>query len=224
MGAFTILTYLFESSPQIFKKGSSNIQISVGKMQGNLAAANDITATALERSTAVVNTGTGNVYISGISEERFQQIAEELGVTRSALNNFFRILEQKQVSPEELDTRLRDIAKNYKELQEKLKAFTAGDPVVVALKQEASQVLEAGDFLRVEQLLIQASERDLEAAKQLQEAATERLLSAAASKAEIGTLKMIELAYRDSTAYFRQAVDLVPRDAPLTRADYLNDL
>jgi hypothetical protein len=94
----------------------------------------------------------------------------------------------------------------------------------MGLKRDASNALEAADFARVEQLLNQASETDAEAAKQLQGTATKPLLSAATSKAEIGTLKMIQLAYRDAATYFRQAADLVPQGAPLTRADHLNDL
>jgi hypothetical protein len=35
------------------------------------------------------------------------------GVTQSALATFFEILEQKQVPPEDLDSTLREIAKNY---------------------------------------------------------------------------------------------------------------
>jgi hypothetical protein len=51
--------------------------------------------------------------IQGISEERHERLAEELGVTRSALTSFFKILEQHQVPPEDLDYTLRKIARSY---------------------------------------------------------------------------------------------------------------
>jgi tetratricopeptide (TPR) repeat protein len=214
------------SAPEVSQEGSGNSQISGGPIQGNLTAGNNITATASEGGTAVINTGSGQVYITtlhGISAEQFQHLAEELGVTRSALKNFFHILEQEHVPSEALDSKLRQIAKNYKELQEKLEGLTGDDPSIMALKQEARQALEAGDFARVEQLLNQACEKDVEAAKQLQENAKKHLLSAAASKDQLGRLKTVQLAYREAVAYFRQAVDLVPQDVPLSRAEYMND-
>jgi hypothetical protein len=159
-------------------------------MQGNPTLANNITAAASQGGIAVNNTGSGQVYIR-VSEERFQRLAEELGVTRAALKNFFHILEQREVPPDELDSQLRAIAKRYHELLEKWKILSTDDPTIVALKREARQALEAGDFTRVEQLLNQASEKDVEAAKQLQETTAKRLLSAAASKDQLGRLKMV---------------------------------
>ena len=34
---------------------------------------------------------------------------------------------------------------------------------------------------------------------------------------------MVQLAYPEAVAYFRQAVDLVPQDVPLSRAEYMNN-
>lgn len=60
--------------------------------------------------TAVIHTGKGDVYV-GISTERFQTLSEELGITRSALKNFFKILQLRGVPAEEYDSTLRKIAK-----------------------------------------------------------------------------------------------------------------
>ena len=56
----------------------------------------------------------------GISAERFQGLAAELGVTDAALRSFFTILEQQQVPRQDLDSTLRDIAKKHQTLQEQL--------------------------------------------------------------------------------------------------------
>jgi hypothetical protein len=56
----------------------------------------------------------GDINFQGISEEKYQRLTEELGVTRSALKSFFKILEQQQVPPEDLDHTLRQIATSYK--------------------------------------------------------------------------------------------------------------
>jgi tetratricopeptide (TPR) repeat protein len=169
----------------------------------------------------------GDVTITyGISPEQYGRLAVELGVTDSALKSFFNILEQQSVAPGDLDSTLRDIAKNYKTLQERLQAFTSDDPVVSALKREASHALNAGEFMRAETLLNQASAKDLESAQQLQETATKRLLSAASSKAENGQLKNTQLRYTEAVTYYRQAAELVecvPNGPEEILALYLNE-
>jgi hypothetical protein len=84
--------------------------------------------------------------IQGISEERHECIAGELGVTRSALTSFFKILKQQQVPPEDLEHTLRQIATSYKDLHARLQHFTSDDPAVTALKQQARNAVEAGEF------------------------------------------------------------------------------
>src|SRR2546430_909854 len=164
--------------------------------------------------------------IQGISEERHERLAAELGVTRSALASFFNILEQQQVPPEDLDHTLRQIAASYKELRARLQSFTSDDPAVLALKQQARDAVEAGEFARAEALLNEASAKDLEAAQQLQETAATRLLSAAASRAANGDLKRTQLAYAEAMGYYQQAVEAV-ESVPTARqelAEYLNIL
>jgi tetratricopeptide (TPR) repeat protein len=145
-------------------------------------------------------------------------------VTRSALSNFFKILEQQQVPPEDLDHTLRQIATAYKELHARLQSFTSDDPAVLALKQQARDMIGAGEFTHAEVLLNEASAKDLEAAQQLQETAAARLRSAVASRAANGDLKRTQLAYAEAAAYYQQAVELLASVpvANLELADYLN--
>jgi len=193
---------------------------------GSTAAGRDITATASEGGTAVIHTGTGGVCVTnihGVSEAELQRVAEELGVTKSALKSFFRILEVKEVAPEDLDSKLREFAIHYKELSAELEKLAGKDPAIIALKREARETLDAGDFDRAEQLLNQAFEKDVEAAKQLQETAKERMLSAAGSKFEIGKLRMAQLDYAGAAAHYQQAAELVPEGSDKILAQYLNE-
>ena len=186
-----------------------------------------------------LNLGSGTVnitHIDGIDLKEHQAIAKQLGVTEAALNSFFKILEQRAIPPEDLDSTLRTIAERYKALDEKLKTFASNDSTVQALKEQARQALEAGKFDRAEQLLNEASEKDLQAIQQIQQSTEEleaiiqknkaivrkRLLSAAASKAENGDLKYTQLAYMEAAAYYRQAAELVPTDEQSILAEYLN--
>ena len=167
----------------------------------------------------------GNVTIvcpEGIASEQFQHLAEELGVTKAALTSFFKILEQQRVPPEDLDSKLREGAAAYKRLQAQLQQFLSEDSTVVALRQEARQTLETGDFVQVETLLRQAQERDLHAIQEQQVSLHKRQLSAATTSAELGVLKNIQLSYAAAATHYRQAAAVVPQDEALTQAGYLN--
>ena len=172
----------------------------------------------------VMQTGPGSVVnqIQGIPPEEYARLAKELGVTQAALESFFKILEQQRVPPEDLDSKLREIAASYKRLQAQLQQFLSEDPAVMALRQQASQALEAGDFAQVETLLRQAQERDLQAIQEQQASLKKRQLSAAATSAELGALKNIQLAYAAAAAYYRQAAAVIPKDEAIKQAEYLN--
>jgi tetratricopeptide (TPR) repeat protein len=189
-------------------------------------AGGDVKAIAKAGGTAIIQTADGTIVvqqIAGIPPEIHQALAKQLGLTEAALTSFFQILEREQVPPEELDSKLREIAKLQKELERKLSTFTSEDPAVVALKEDARVALEAGEFERAELLQNKASARDVEAAKGMQEAAKQRLLSAADSKAENGVLKYTQLAYAEAATYYREAAKLVPEGEELVRSEYLNE-
>ena len=175
---------------------------------------------ATEGGTAVVHTGKGDVY-TGIPPERFQTLSEELGITRAALQNFFKILQLKGIPAEEYDSTLRKIAKTYKELGERLDRFSSSDPTVTALKEKVKEYLKSGDFEQAESFLNKAMVQDLEAARQMEEIAEARMISAAASMSEIGELKEIQLDYKEAASYYRQASESVPKGNDLILAEYL---
>ena len=52
----------------------------------------------------------------GIPIEQFTALTKELGVTQNALENFFKILQQKNVAPSNYDYTLRQIAERYHNL------------------------------------------------------------------------------------------------------------
>jgi tetratricopeptide (TPR) repeat protein len=175
---------------------------------------------ASEGGTAVIHTGKGDVY-TGISTERFQTLSEELGITRAALKNFFKILQLKGVPAEEYDSTLRKIAKIYKELAERLDRFSSSDPTVTALKEKAKEYLKSGDFEQAESFLNKAMVQDLEAARRIEEIAEARMFSAAASMSEIGELKEIQIDYKEAASYYRRASESIPKENDLILAEYL---
>jgi len=155
--------------------------------------------------------------------ERFQTLSGELGVTQTALKNFFKIIQQENVPAEEYDSTLRKIAKTYKELVERLGQFSSSDPTVTALKEKAKEYLTSGDFEQAESFLNKAMLQDLEAARQMEEIAEARMISAAASMSEIGELKEIQLDYKEAASCYRRASESVPKGKgnDLILAEYL---
>ncbi len=69
------------------------------------------------------------------------------------------------VPPEDLDSTFRTIAERFKALDEKLATFTSDDPEVKAPKKAARETLEQSEFDRAEELVNQASVKDVEAAR-----------------------------------------------------------
>ena len=68
----------------------------------------------------------------------------------------------------------------------------------------------------------EASAKDLAAAERQESVARQRRLSAARSKANNGALKRTQFAYREAAEYYRQAAALLPAEALVQRAEYLN--
>jgi tetratricopeptide (TPR) repeat protein len=151
-------------------------------------------------------------------------VIKELGITRSALNSFFKEIGQDKVPPEELDPTLRRFSAQYKALQTGFMSFNSADSSVTQIKKSAASALAGGQFERVETLLRQASERDIEVAKEHATYEKARLISAAESIAQIGNLKYSLLEYDEAARYYRQAVEVLPHEAKTEKADYLNRL
>ena len=101
----------------------------------------------------------------GIESDKLKQLSEDLNITQTALLKFFRLLDEKEVPLEELASKLQEIAERYKTLEADLSAFRSDDPEVNKLKGQAAQALTDGEFEKAEELLENAEEREVEAAK-----------------------------------------------------------
>ncbi len=88
-------------------------------------------------------------------------------MTEAALESFFKILQQKEVSLEDLDSKLRKVAAEYKRLQECLTGFISEDPDVRSLRKQAKQDLESGDIDNSEKLLLEVKKKDENAIEEL---------------------------------------------------------
>jgi tetratricopeptide (TPR) repeat protein len=144
----------------------------------------------------------GNVTVtynnSTIPPQRLEELAGQLAVTDSALASFFKIIEQEKVPPGDLDSKLREIAANYKELLARV-----GDD------QAAKQAIEAGDYAKAEKLL--------------EDAANQHNLAAAKAHADNARLQEVQLRYAKAAAYWQKAAALLPEDKKNERSLYLHE-
>ena len=162
-----------------------------------------------------------NNYYGGISPEIFAEYAGKLAVTESALASFFKILEEQQVPLGDLDSKLREIAGQHKELLTRLETVQSQDQEVRRLKDEARQAIEAGKYAEAEELLNQAEARDVQAIEELEQAARQRRISAAASCEDNAMLQRIQFRHAKAAEYWQKATDLLPEDEKMYRGYYL---
>ena len=219
------------------KDGDQNIA------QGKQAVGKQENAAQQVNGDRSIMSGTGNVTVNyGVPSEVFARYAGELAVTDAALSSFFKILEEQQVPRNDLDSKLREIARNYKfllkrlkniERQEPAKEFRIKpvisqllqikDPIAIQLRIEVRHAIETADYVKAEDLLQQAEAYDMHAIEELnQNVSWQRRFFAAASCIDNARLQEIQLYYAKAGEYWQKAVTLLPPESRQIRSICLN--
>lgn len=178
----------------------------------------------------------GNVTITyGVPFEKYEQVRDECerikveyGIRDAAFTSFFRILNQENIPCAEWGAKLREIAFRYKELLLRFEAVTSDDPQVQALKAQAKQAIENGDYDQADALLNQAKERDRAAVAKLKASITEqqaalekRQLSEVQSCVDQAKLQRLQYRYEKSAQYWQEAAAALPEGYEWERATCL---
>ncbi|MEZ5930458.1 MAG: tetratricopeptide repeat protein [Alphaproteobacteria bacterium] len=150
-----------------------------------------------------------------------EALGGRLGVTEEAVQSFLDILDERHVDSGDLKDKLEEIAGQYKEMEARLTALDQDDPVIGEWIEQAKAAIDDGAFDEADDLLTQAEERDLSAARQAAAQADQRFLNAAATRAVRGEAGLTRLRYLDAAEHFAEAAKLVPDSAPTLRAGYL---
>ncbi|MGR0481119.1 MAG: tetratricopeptide repeat protein [Candidatus Electronema sp. V4] len=165
--------------------------------QGDHAIGKQVNVTQTVRGDGNIFSGTGNVTVNGIPPALFAEYAGKLAVTDSALASFFKILEEQQVPPGDLDAKLREIAATHREL-------------LVLAKGEVRQAIDAGNYAKAEMLL-----EDVVNVK--------RYSTAAEAKADMAKLQEVQLRYAKAAEYWQKAAALLLPDQKKERLLYLGN-
>jgi tetratricopeptide (TPR) repeat protein len=178
----------------------------------------------------------GNVAITyGVPFEKYEQVRDECerlkveyGIKDAAFVSFFKILEQESIPCAEWGAKLPEIAFRHKELLLRFESVTSDDPQVQALKEQAGQAIDNGDYDRADALLDQIDERHNNAIHQLhklQAETTARLekeqLGKAENLASRARLQRLQYRYEKSAQYYQEAAAALPEGRKTERANCL---
>jgi hypothetical protein len=115
--------------------------------------------------------------LSATQKELITSLRNELKLSQGQIQAALGILGEANVPPEQLATKLVEVAELFKTLQAAATAQLGDDPKITALRAEAQNAVEAGDLAKADDLLTQV--------EQLQIAALDRLaLNAAETRAQ----------------------------------------
>ncbi|MEG3617014.1 tetratricopeptide repeat protein [Magnetovibrio sp. PR-2] len=138
------------------------------------------------------------------------QLAKELGVTEAALRNFFKILEEDHVGPDELDAKLREIAGRHKDLLTRVAAIPDVDERTTALRQDAEAAIADGRYDDADAILHDAENQDLQAVAELEDQLHARHMAAYESAVARAELAKTRIKYLDAAHHYKRAADHCP--------------
>jgi tetratricopeptide (TPR) repeat protein len=159
---------------------------------------NTISINGNNSGTAVIAPHGNFTVNSGVPPELLAKYSEELGETKQLINTFFGTLLKEKVPRDQWDSKLREIAANYKELLAR-----------VGGNQAAKQAIERGDYAKAEQLL--------------EDVAKQQSIAAAKANVDNAKLQEVQLRYAKAATYWQKAAALLPEDQKQGRGYCLHE-
>jgi len=143
-----------------------------------------------------------------ISPEVIEDLRKTLHVKDKVINRLLQTLDENEVALEDRESKLRELAQKYKEIETRLTRRDETD----LLAEKAKERLDEGDLEGAETFLLQSLQQNLKAT-------IERKKAAAGDAFELANIKELQLDYPGALLFYEQAVDLAP-----TESDCLNRL
>lgn len=149
--------------------------------------------------------------------DRHERLSRQFGVQEQALKTFFRILNEENVSVEDLDAKLREIARRHRQLLIRMGELEAVDKNVAKLRDRAIAAIENGDYDAADVALKEAQD----AQDKLLAQAEQAFLVAAELRASRAQLARMRDADAPAAELFLEAAGLTPESRPRKKAEYL---
>ena len=151
-----------------------------------------------DQSSAILGEGTKITY-NGVPQAVVNDLQKALNLKDTAIERLLKTLDEKDVALEDRKSKFEELAKQYKELEERLTQRSAEDELIAQAKQK----LDKGDLEGAEKALLQSFERNLAAI-------SEKKKAAAANAFALGLVKELKLDYAGAEKFYEQAVQLEP--------------
>jgi hypothetical protein len=148
--------------------------------------------------------------------DQIRDLSEKVGVTEDAAKTLLKVVgEDPNIPDDKLAETLSKVAHDYRRLQAQVAALSPDNPTAVALVEHARSEIEAGHFQRAHELLRQATQAQIAAAREAMNlgakaAEDAQMLGAAGSTAAEGDVAMTERRYVEAALLFEQAAGYVP--------------
>ncbi|MBT1509614.1 tetratricopeptide repeat protein [Bradyrhizobium sp. SRL28] len=146
--------------------------------------------------------------------ETITQLKETLSLTQGQVSHALKILGETNIRPEQLATKLGEIAEKFKDLQQAATAQPGDDAKITALKAEAQQAIQDGQLGKADEILAAIEKAQTEAIDRL-------ALNAAQTAAQRGNVALASFRYVDAAQHFAKAAAKVPRNKD-ERVKYLS--
>jgi tetratricopeptide (TPR) repeat protein len=131
-------------------------------------------------------------------------------------------LEAREVSANELDTKVREFASALKDMRQNLRDLMPGDPERDGDAEAAREALEAGKFEDAVKYLVVLGENEGQDGVHARDAAAKHLMAAALAKSVAGDLMMAQMDPKAAARQFAEAVELLPDAHEELLAEALN--
>jgi hypothetical protein len=166
----------------------------------SIAAANDVTHNKVSCTVG-----------PSVLVNQVKVISDRLAINQNAVFSLLRVVgEDPNVAEDKVAEALTKAADDYKRLQEQVAALNPDNPKARELGEQAKPEIEAGHFPRAHELLREAKQEEIVAAKQLEKVRDTHMLGAAQFAAADGDVAMTERRYKEAAAGFAEAADYVP--------------
>jgi tetratricopeptide (TPR) repeat protein len=158
---------------------------------------------------------------SNLLEERLQHLTGGDETLEVFLQSLVTRIKDEKLPIDNFDGTVRTALRRFQVIKEDLANLSTGDPSTAELKKQAFALLDRGKYASVENVLNEASDRELEAVNRKPLDHERRLVAAAEFQAVNANLKVALLAYKEGASYYRRAAEIIPNNDKLKLASYL---
>ena len=141
--------------------------------------------------------------LSETQKKLIAELEQKLALNQQQVRAALAILGEANIPPEQLGSKLVEVAERFKDLRATASPQTGDDPKIAALKIEARKAIDAGKLAEADALLatIEAEQRR----------SLDRLaVNAAATLAQRGEIALTRLRYADAAKHFADAAAVFP--------------